>query len=160
MWANQFIYSLVDPNWVCYTHCPECLKYQCLFFNGFSPNTVRPFNSHTRVLSQFRTCFFHYVFDYCILRPSINFVGQISIVYPSYLSFSHSFILFLNVLILLSTVSILISTPSSHFNCSTALDFLTMPQRIHLPSHLTCCFYISECLILVAFCFCFREYVL
>lgn len=42
------------------------------FFNDFSSNVVRPFNSHTWVLSQFATCFFHYVFDYCILRPSIS----------------------------------------------------------------------------------------
>lgn len=113
-------------------------------------------------------CFFNYVFDCCILRPSF-FLGQISISilyichFLTVLLFSSAFcetrlsiILYIDGSLSYSINSTLYSL-LSYFNCATVLDFLTIPHFIHIPFHLSCRFYILECSIPVSFCFCFRE---
>lgn len=141
-------------------HCPEHPKYQTpvpFSPSDFPPNIVRPFNSHTRVLSQFRNMFLSFCFSLLHFK-TINFLGQLSlpfifVIFSPFCFFpQHS-----------DSISYSINSNFysllSDFNYATALDFLTVLHLIHLPFHPTFCFFLSECSILVASCFCLREHV-
>lgn len=96
-WANKLFFSWSKLSSL-YLH-PEHPKHHCLF-SVMSPQIlwdllIHILQSHLSV----GTGFFNYVFDDCILLKTIDFLGQISILYPSQLSFSHGFIYFLSILL-------------------------------------------------------------